>query len=231
MKTIQELVHGIVPSSNWKISKLKGVLSSKKTNKNTGMIERNLLSLSYGRIVEKDIENTEGLVPQSFEGYQIVEPGDIVFRFTDLQNDKRSLRQAYSTYRGIITSAYDVVSVNKNHYDKYWFYFMLAMDLAKFYYSLGGGVRQSIKFDDFPNHYVAHPEILEQKRIVAELELEISKIDALIQEVAGMRSLMVAEQDSFLSLLNEKRIALILHTMSGKKFADNMPQESKKACA
>jgi type I restriction enzyme S subunit len=219
MKTLQEIVHGVMPPPNWKLTKLRQVLNTKKTNKNQGLKEKNLLSLSYGRIVEKDIENAEGLVPESYETYQIVEPGDIVFRFTDLQNDKRSLRQAFSGYKGIITSAYDVVSVNHElHYDRYWFYFMYGLDLAKFYYSLGGGVRQSIKFDDIPNYWIAYPSKEEQVKIIEKLETELKQIDQLIHKVAGMRSLVVAEPNSFLAVLNEKRTSLIINTMSGKIF-------------
>jgi type I restriction enzyme S subunit len=65
-----------------------------------------MLLSSYGNIVERDVENNFGLLPESFNTYQIVNPGDIVLRLTDLQNDKRSLRVARSTLRGIITSAY-----------------------------------------------------------------------------------------------------------------------------
>lgn len=74
--------------------------------KNAGMIEDNLLSLSYGKIINKDINSTDGLLPASFEGYQIVYDGNIILRLTDLQNDHRSLRTGLVTQTGIITSAY-----------------------------------------------------------------------------------------------------------------------------
>ena len=71
--------------------------------KNVGMVEDNLLSLSYGKVIDKDINTTDGLLPASFEGYQIVEPGNIILRLTDLQNDHKSLRTGLVTRRGIIT--------------------------------------------------------------------------------------------------------------------------------
>jgi len=74
--------------------------------RNRGMKEKTVLSLSYGRIVIKPAEKLHGLVPESFETYQIVNPGDIVLRTTDLQNDHRSLRVGMVRDRGIITSAY-----------------------------------------------------------------------------------------------------------------------------
>jgi type I restriction enzyme S subunit len=44
--------------------------------RNHGMKEKTVLSLSYGRIVIKPAEKLHGLVPESFETYQIVNPGD-----------------------------------------------------------------------------------------------------------------------------------------------------------
>ena len=38
--------------------------------KNKGMIENNLLSLSYGKIIQKDIKTSFGLLPESFETYR-----------------------------------------------------------------------------------------------------------------------------------------------------------------
>ena len=68
--------------------------------------ENNLLSLSYGKIIRKDINTDEGLLPDNFNSYNIIDKNDIVLRLTDLQNDKRSLRTGLASERGIITSAY-----------------------------------------------------------------------------------------------------------------------------
>lgn len=40
----------------------------------------------------KNIKSKKGLLPNSFDTYQIVKDGIIVMRFTDLQNDHKSLR-------------------------------------------------------------------------------------------------------------------------------------------
>ena len=74
--------------------------------KNDGMKEDVVLSLSYGDIVIKPKEKLIGLVPESFETYQIVKPGNIIIRCMDLQNDKTSLRTGIAVNDGIITSAY-----------------------------------------------------------------------------------------------------------------------------
>jgi type I restriction enzyme, S subunit len=142
--TLQERVHSATAPASWKLDKMHRVFRVRKGFKNADMREDNLLSLSYGNIIRKDIDTAEGLLPESFETYQIVEPGNIVMRLTDLQNDKRSIRQGLVKERGIITSAYDALYVTKEHESRFWAFALLALDLAKYYYSLGGGVRCKI---------------------------------------------------------------------------------------
>ena len=77
--------------------------------RNIGFKEKTILSLSYGRIIVKPLSKLYGLVPESFETYQIVNPNDIIIRPTDLQNDHTSLRVGIVRTRGIITSAYLVL--------------------------------------------------------------------------------------------------------------------------
>ena len=91
--------------SDWSIRVLFQLVDQVK-NKNKDLAEQNLLSLSYGKIKRKDINNPEGLLPESFDGYNIIEADDIVLRLTDLQNDHTSLRVGQAKERGIITSAY-----------------------------------------------------------------------------------------------------------------------------
>lgn len=198
MSSLQERVHSAPKPESWKLNKLHRVFRVRRGEKNVGMREDNLLSLSYGRIIQKDIETSEGLLPENFEGYQIVEDGNIVLRLTDLQNDKRSLRQGLVTQRGIITSAYDAVEVGGGHDPRFWFYSLLALDLAKHYYSLGGGVRQSVKFSDFPNDWVYHPDLPTQRAIADFLDRETARIDTLIEKKQRLVELLGEKFFSFL---------------------------------
>ena len=60
---------------HWEVQPLLAVMKE-RNEPNMGMRENNLLSLSYGRIVQKDIDSNDGLLPESFETYQIVRPDD-----------------------------------------------------------------------------------------------------------------------------------------------------------
>ena len=116
---------------------------------NKGMQESTVLSLSYGQIVIKPPEKLHGLIPEFFETYQIVEPSDIIFRPTDLQNDWVSLRFGISRNKGIITSAYMCLKTNKLMDANYAHLLLHTYDLKKIFYGLGSGLRQSIDWRDF----------------------------------------------------------------------------------
>jgi type I restriction enzyme S subunit len=190
----------IIPS-NWKVLPLYS-LAIESVNSNVGMTESNLLSLSYGRVIRKDINSNDGLLPQSFETYQIVEPNQIILRLTDLQNDMRSLRSALVTERGIITSAYLALEP-KDIQPRYLSHLLRAYDITKVFYSMGGGLRQSTKFKDLKRLTIITPSKEEQVSISNFLDHETAKIDALIQE-----------QERLIELLKEKRQAVISHAVT-----------------
>lgn len=224
MITLQERVHSAPCPDGWSLNKLHRVFRVRKGYKNVGMQEENLLSLSYGRIVRKDIDTTEGLLPESFETYQIVEPGNIVMRLTDLQNDKRSLRQGLVQERGIITSAYDALEVAKGHDPRFWAYALLALDLAKYYYSLGGGVRQSIKFADFPNDWIAAPDTGAQKAIADFLDRETVRIDQLIEKKKRLVKVATERKSDFiLSAVTRGLNPSVQFSSSGLDWAPELP--------
>lgn len=200
---------GEVPE-HWNLKRFCYLFAENK-KKNIGLKETNVLSLSYGNIKEKKIDDNKGLLPESFETYQIIEPNDIVFRFTDLQNDKRSLRSAISKYHGIITSAYIAVKTKQNA--DFYNYLFRAYDLQKVFYSMGEGMRQSLKMDELNKMPVVLPSEDEQKRIVAFLNTETTRIDNLI-----------TKQEKLIELLEEQRKSIISHAVT-KGLNPNAPMK------
>lgn len=190
---------GDVPNE-WCVKRFSHVFNENK-KKNIGLIETNVLSLSYGNIKEKNIDDNKGLLPESFETYQIIEPNDIIFRFTDLQNDKRSLRSAISKYHGIITSAYISVRTKENAY--FYNYLFRAYDLQKVFYSMGEGMRQSLKMDELNKMPIVIPDSKDQHKIVSFLDTETARIDNLI-----------AKQEKLIELLEEQRKTIISHVVT-----------------
>jgi len=177
-----------------------------RKNKNALGLETNLLSLSYGKIIRKDINSNGGLLPESFNTYNIIEKDDIIIRPTDLQNDKRSLRTGISREHGIITSAYIAMKAQKTVNPEYFHYLLHAYDVMKVFYNMGNGVRQGLNFSEFSRLMVFEPTIEEQNAIVAYLKEKCDEID-----------LAIAEKKQQIETIEEYKKSLIFEYVTGKK--------------
>ena len=171
---------GEIPKE-WTINSISQLFSQVK-NKNTDLQETNLLSLSYGKIKRKNIETTDGLLPESFDGYNIVESNDIVLRLTDLQNDHKSLRVGLVTERGIITSAYLTIRNHSESIAKYLYFYLHAFDISKGFYGMGAGVRQGLNWDGIKWLKILSPSIPEQQAIADFLVTQCAHIDSVIEK-------------------------------------------------
>lgn len=167
--------------SEWGIRVLFQLVDQVK-NKNKDLVEQNLLSLSYGKIKRKDINNPEGLLPESFDGYNIIEANDIVLRLTDLQNDHTSLRVGQAKERGIITSAYITIRPSTMINPQYLYYVLHAYDLIKGFYGMGSGVRQGLNYDEVKAIKTPFPALKIQDAIVSYLNEQVEQIDSIIEE-------------------------------------------------
>lgn len=169
---------GEIPSEWNLLPGFRFFTENKRSNK--GMIEETVLSLSYGKIIVKPKEKLVGLVPESFETYQIVEPGDIIVRCTDLQNDKVSLRTGLALNDGIITSAYLNLKVANDCEPRYLHYFLHSLDTTKVIYKFGSGLRQNLSYLDFKRLPVFDISQNVQRAIADFLDIKTAKIDEAI---------------------------------------------------
>lgn len=183
--------------SHWEVRPGFTCFSENKA-RNKGLVENTVLSLSYGRIIIKPEEKLTGLVPESFEGYQFIKPGDIVIRTTDLQNDQTSLRVGLAKDQGIITSAYLGLRCNADINPDFMFRLFESYDAQKVFYGMGSGLRQSMDFRDFKRLPVPLPPRAEQDRIVNFLDQKTAEIDAAI-----------AKKQRLIELLQEQKSILI----------------------
>lgn len=187
---------GEIPE-HWKILPgLSFIYENKDRNK--GMIRNTVLSLSYGKIRVKEENELTGLVPESFETYQFVNKGDLIFRPTDLQNDTVSLRSSISEYEGIITNAYLNLRFKSKADSKFYHYFFRSIDNNKIIYGLGSGLRQNISYLDFRRFQFPFPPKGEQTTIANFLDDKTTKIDQAI-----------AIKQKQIELLKERRQILI----------------------
>lgn len=187
---------GKVPG-HWEMRPAFGAFKPNRA-RNTGMKEKTVLSLSYGRIIVKPIEKLHGLVPESFETYQIVNPGDIVVRTTDLQNDHTSLRIGMVRNRGIITSAYLALKLDSEVNPDFGFQFLNVWDTSKAIYGYGSGLRQNLDFSHFKRMPIPLPPPDEQAAIVRFLDYWNGRLEKVIRATRKI-----------IALLNEQKQAII----------------------
>lgn len=166
MSNIYPKLRYVNSNSNWQTATLGDVVKEYKVS-NKLIHHQNLLSLSYGKIVPKDIESKKGLLPASFDTYQIIKEDIIVFRVTDLQNDKKSLRVGISSQEGIITPAYVCVECNNKQISpKYLFTLLHYYDsITKVMYKMGDGLRQTLSYRELKDLVIYIPSINEQHYI------------------------------------------------------------------
>lgn len=187
---------GEIPAE-WSIKPgLVAFFESKRSNK--GMVRNTVLSLSYGKIIIKPEEKLVGLVPESFETYQLVEPSNIIIRCTDLQNDQTSLRTGLAKDAGIITSAYLNLKVKSGFSSKYLHYYLHALDTTKVLYKFGSGLRQNLSFLDFKRLPILNIPLVQQNQIACFLEQKTTEID---------QAIAIKEQQ--IALLNERKQIVI----------------------
>lgn len=195
---------GEIPAT-WNIHPVYSYFGERKSKNSLGN-ENNLLSLSYGRVIRKDINANGGLLPESFNTYNIVEADDIIIRPTDLQNDKRSLRTGLVKEHGIITSAYIDLCPIKHVDSRYFHYLLHAYDVMKVFYNMGNGVRQGLNYSEFSKLMVFEPSYAEQVSIANYLDKKCTEINACIDD-----------KQRQLEVLEEYKKSLIYEYVTGKK--------------
>ena len=190
---------------HWPVHPVYSYYGERK-NKNRLGKEDNLLSLSYGRVIRKDINTNDGLLPESFNTYNIVEAGDIIIRPTDLQNDKRSLRTGLVKEHGIITSAYIDLCPLKQVDSRYFHFLLHAYDVMKVFYNMGNGVRQGLNYSEFSRLMVFEPPYDEQVAMADYLESKVTEVDTIIEQ-----------KKEQMAVLDAYKRSLIFEYVTGKK--------------
>ena len=132
--------------SHWALIRNGNILILKHNVVGDRHTQFDLLSLTTGGIRIKNADDTRGKVPASFESYQEVLPGDMVFCLFDL--DCSAVFSGKSEYHGMITSAYDVAMPNlklvSSSYLDYWFCTVFS---GRYYKIYSKSVRYTINWD------------------------------------------------------------------------------------
>lgn len=197
---------GEIPE-HWSLIRFKDKWQNIKEVAGNSSEEYERLALTLSGVIKRPKEDSEGLQPKAFDGYQILRENNFIFKMIDLQNISTS-RVGLSSFTGLVSPAYiRFVPKKEGQFPKYIYYFLMSMYYNCVYNNLGGnGVRSALNASDMGNFVIPFPDEDEQRSIVEFLDKNFSQIDRLI-------SLKQAKIDK----LNEYKKSLIYEYVTGKK--------------
>ena len=172
---------GEIPS-NWALVRVKNQYSSHKTIAGSDSEKYERIALTLNGVIKRSKEDSNGLQPEAFDGYQVLNTGELVFKLIDLANVATS-RVGYSPYTGIVSPAYIILSPNKDAVAKFGEKFFLSMWQREVFNHMGDdGVRSSLNVSDLLNIPYPHPPLPEQQRIADFLDRKCADIDNILEK-------------------------------------------------
>ena len=172
---------GEIPEG-WEVDKTKHYYTTHKDVAGNRSEEFERLALTLNGVIKRPKDDSTGLQPEAFNGYQILRSGELVFKLIDLENVSTS-RVGYSPFTGIVSPAYIILQPNKAEESLYGVYYFLSMWQREILNHMGDdGVRSSLNASDLLNiPYLKVPND-EKEKIVSFLDTECAQIDAVIEQ-------------------------------------------------
>lgn len=184
--------------AHWSLIPNRAVLKKRKVLVGEDHKDFQLLSLTKGGVIVRDISTGKGKFSSDMGTSQEVRKGDLVFCLFDVPETPRTV--GLSTHDGMITSAYTVFEARKLPMEgvRYLERFYLAMDDQKLLSPLYSGLRHTIPPPRFLGTKTPQPPADEQAAIVRFLDHANRKIDGFIRA-----------KRKLIGLLNEQKQAII----------------------
>lgn len=162
-----------------------------------------IISLTVNGVVKRDL-TAGGKMPTSFDGYQYVEPNDLLLCLFDIDVTPRCVGVVRDY--GVTSPAYSRFVMHDGYYNAYYDYLLRMIDDNKVFVHLSKNLRSSLTESDFGAIKTCAPPLAEQKCIAAFLDVQCDEIDALI-----------AKKQQYLTEIENYKKSLIYEYVTGKK--------------
>ena len=192
---------GKIPSS-WNVMPNKYLMKKKKVICPVYNGE-DILSLTMKGVIVRDLD-AGGKMPTSFDGYQRLEPGNLLMCLFDIDVTPRCIgliKQA-----GLSSPAYSQFELNGMGNAEYYCYYYTMLDNDKTLLHLAKNLRHSLTEDQLGAISVIVPPVQEQKIIADFLDAKCEEIDKVI-----------AAKIEQLAIVDEYKKSLIYEYVTGKK--------------
>ena len=138
-----------------------------------------IISLTMNGVIKRDL-TAGGKMPTSFDGYQYVEPEDLLLCLFDIDVTPRCVGVVRDY--GVTSPAYSRFRVHDGYSNRYYDYLLRAIDDDKVFVHLSKNLRSSLTETDFGAIKTCAPPLTEQGRIAAFLDAECAEIDAVLEK-------------------------------------------------
>lgn len=162
-----------------------------------------LLSLTNRGVIARDLESGKGKFPASFDTYQQVREGDLVFCLFDIDETPRTV--GLSQLSGMITGAYSVFRPTHRASGRFLSYFYHSIDDRKGLRPFYTGLRKVVRNDTFLSLPIPLPDLDTQNAVADFLDKETARIDK-VREITN----------ASIDRLKEYRSALITAAVTGQ---------------
>lgn len=169
---------GDIPAS-WKVMPNKYLMYKKKEICPVYNGE-DILSLTMKGVIVRDLD-AGGKMPTSFDGYQRLEPGNLLMCLFDIDVTPRCIGLIKQT--GLSSPAYSQFVLCDNANAAYYCYYYTMLDNDKTLLHLAKNLRHSLTEDQLGAIPVIVPPIDEQQRIADFLDTKCAEIDALTADI------------------------------------------------
>lgn len=170
---------GKIPDS-WSTCRVKNKFLFHKIIAKEKSVNYDRIALTLNGVIKRDKDDSNGLQPDNYNGYQVVYKDDLIFKLIDLENVNTS-RIGKSEYEGITSPAYLVLTDKCN--TRYSLYYFLNMWYQEIFNNIGGdGVRSAINKDDLLKVPFIDISIDEQNKIANYLDNQCAKINEIIND-------------------------------------------------
>ncbi len=171
---------GEIPEE-WETRRISSCFTEVK-EKNAANTSDNALQFKMGRIIRKPVKWDGDEVNETYSAYTLVHPGVIMVNGLNLEFDFVTQRVAIVEEDGIITSAYIAMQPSSSVDADYMCYLLKSYDCARALHNMGRGLRKILNYNELKTKPLLLPPLSEQRAIVAYLNSECARIDAVIEQ-------------------------------------------------
>ena len=183
--------------AHWNLVPNRALMNLKKDLVRNRANQYTLLSLTKQGIIPRDLENAVGKFPSSFDTYQVVEAGDLLFCLFDIDETPRTV--GLSRLNGMVTGAYTRFACGDHNLREFLFLLYLSFDNRKLLKPLYSGLRKVIPKTTFLNAKIALPSVKEQAGIVRYLDHVDRRIRRYIEAKEKLIGLLVEEKQGIIN--------------------------------